>query len=111
MLSERTSKALDGIRKCSIDGKRKVCDLFEIMVKHPDLWMQAYANIYANKGAMTRGIDEVTQDGFSDERVKNLIKTLRGGKYFPKPSKRVLIPKANGKTRPISSPSGDDKLV
>lgn len=44
-------------------------------------------------------------------KTKNLIKTLREGKYFPKPSKRVLIPKANGKTRPISSPSGDDKLV
>lgn len=111
MLSERTIKALAGISKCSIDGKRKVCDLFEIIVKHPDLWMQAYANIYANNGAITKGIDDVTQDGFSDERVKNLIKLLKEGRYFPKPSKRSLIPKANGKMRPISSPSGDDKLV
>ena len=111
MLSERTIKALDGIRKCSIGGKRKVRDLFEIMVKHPDLWMQAYANIYANDGATTKGIDDVTQDGFSDERIKNLIKLLKEGRYFPKPSQRTLIPKANGKMRPISSPSGDDKLI
>ena len=111
MLSERTIKALDGIRKCSIDGKWKVCDLFEIMMKHPDLWMQAYANIYANKGAVTKGIDETTQDGFSDQRVNNLIKLLKEGRYFPKPSKRIFIPKANGKLRPLSIPSGDDKLV
>lgn len=111
MLSERTIKALDGIRKCSIDGKRKICDLFEIIVKHPDLWIQAYSNIYANGGATTEGIDRVTQDGFSIERANNLIKLLKEGRYFPKPSRRVLIPKANGKLRPISNPSGDDKLV
>ncbi len=111
MLSERTNKVLDGIRKCSINGKRKVKDLFEIMVKHLDLWMQAYANIYSNDGATTKGIDNVTQDGFSDERIKNLIKLLKEGRYFPKPSRRTLIPKANGKMRPISSQSGNDKLV
>ncbi|MEW6734292.1 MAG: reverse transcriptase/maturase family protein, partial [Acidobacteriota bacterium] len=111
MLSERTIKALDGIRKCSIDGKWKVRDLFEIIVKHPDLWMQAYANIYASNGAVTKGIDQTTQDGFSDERVNNLIKLLKEGRYFPKPSKRIFIPKANGKLRPLSIPSGDDKLV
>lgn len=111
MLSERTIKALDGIQKCSIDGKRKVRDLFEIMVKHPDLWLQAYANIYANKGAGTKGVDDTTQDGFSDERVNNLIKLLKEGRYYPKPSKRIFIPKANGKLRPLSIPSGDDKLV
>lgn len=111
MLTERTIKALDGIRKCSVNGKSKVHNLFEIIVKHPDLWMQAYANIYSNDGATTKGIDNVTQDGFSDERVKNLIKLLKEGKYFPKPSRRTLIPKANGKMRPISSQSGDDKLV
>jgi group II intron reverse transcriptase/maturase len=111
MLTERTNKALDGISKCSINGKTKVQDLFEIIVKHTDLWMQAYANIYSNDGATTKGVDSVTQDGFSDERVKNLIKLLKEGRYFPKPSRRSLIPKANGKMRPISSSSGDDKLV
>lgn len=111
MLSERTIKALDGIRKCSIGNERKVRDLFEIIVKHPDLWMQAYANIRTNQGVVTKGTDDVTQDGFSDERVKNLIKLLKEGRYFPKPSKRILIPKGNGKWRPISIPSGDDKLV
>lgn len=111
MLTERTIKALEGISKCSIGGKTKVRDLLEIIVKHPDLWMQAYANIYSNDGATTKGIDSITQDGFSHERVKNLIKLLKEGKYFPKPSRRTLIPKANGKMRPISSASGDDKLV
>jgi group II intron reverse transcriptase/maturase len=111
MLLERTIRALDGIRKCSTEGKRKVRDILEIITKYPDLWLQAYANIYANKGAMTTGIDGVTQDGFSNERINNLIKLLKEGKYFPKPSKRILIPKANGKLRPLSIPSGDEKLI
>jgi len=56
VLSERTIKALDGNYKCSINGKARVRKLFEIITRYPDLWMQVYANIYANDGANTKGI-------------------------------------------------------
>jgi RNA-directed DNA polymerase len=109
MLSGITSKKLEGIQKCSKTG-RKVQDLFKIMTNQTDIWMEAYANIYANKGATTKGINSTTMDGFADDRVINLVKLLKEGKYYPKPCRRVYVPKAKGK-RPLGIPAGDDKLV
>jgi group II intron reverse transcriptase/maturase len=110
MLPVRVLKRLVAIGKLSQQGKR-VKDLFRLM-KHPALWLQAYANLHANHGATTKGVDAVTMDGFSRARVVNLIALLTQGRYRFKPSRRVYIPKASGtKTRPLGIPSGDDKLV
>jgi RNA-directed DNA polymerase len=89
---------------------RKVKDLFRLM-GHPDLWRTAYANIHANKGANTPGISTNTMDGFSEDRVLNLIELLKEDRYQPSPVRRIHIPKANGKRRPLGLPTGDDKLV
>jgi len=40
-----------------------------------------------------------------------LIKLLEQGKYEPKPSRRVSVPKPKGGIRKLGLPSGDDKLV
>jgi group II intron reverse transcriptase/maturase len=110
MLSARLIKKLEGIEKCSKNG-HKVRNLFQIMTNSPELWMQAYANIYPNKGALTKGIDEVTVDGFCEDRVTNSIKLLKEERYDFKPSRRVFILKANGKQRPLGVQSGTDKLI
>jgi RNA-directed DNA polymerase len=73
--------------------------------------MEAYANIYANKGATTRGVTHNTLDGFSDERVVNLQTLLRENRYRPHPVRRVYIPKSDGRRRPLGTSTGDDKLV
>jgi group II intron reverse transcriptase/maturase len=109
MLPATVHKRLDALEQISRQGK-KINGLFRLM-ESPDLWLQAYANLYPNKGATTRGIDAVTMDGFSTERVANLTRLLKEGRYRFKPARRVYIPKANGKTRPLGIPSGDDKLV
>jgi retron-type reverse transcriptase len=100
MLSAGLIKKLEGIEKCSKNG-HKVRNLFQIMTNNPELWVQAYANIYPNKGALTMGIDAVTVDGFCEDRVINSIKLLKEGRYNFKPSRRVFISKANGKQRPL----------
>lgn len=76
-----------------------------------DLWLQAYANIQANQGSMTEGVDRASIDGFSVERTGQLIAQLKAGTYRPRPSKRVFIPKQNGNLRPLGIPCADDKLV
>jgi retron-type reverse transcriptase len=110
MLSERLFKKLQGIRKCSING-HKVKDVMQFVLNAPDLWQQAYGNMYANKGGMTPGVDGLTLDGDSHERAANLQELLGETRYRPMPAKRVYIPKPTGKQRPLGMPSPNDKHV
>jgi group II intron reverse transcriptase/maturase len=78
---------------------------------NPDFYLQAYQNIYANKGSMTPGVDGMTLDGFGGQRVVKLIDSLKDRSYQPTSVKRVYIPKKNGKKRPLGIASSDDKLI
>ena len=109
MQFDRLIRKLEGLENASRQGY-KVRNLYKIMHQE-DIWYEAYANIYSNKGAMTKGIDDNTLDGMSQERITDIISRLKEGTYRPKPVKRVYIPKKNGKLRPLGIPSGDDKLV
>jgi group II intron reverse transcriptase/maturase len=111
MLSDITIKAFTGIQKCSKKGEHKVRNLFQILTKNLDIWITGYTKIYSNKGAMTKGVDDSTIDGFAEDRVLNLIELLKQGRYYPKPSRRTYIPKSNGKKRPLGMPNGCDKLT
>ena len=102
MLSDRVSRKLMALEDASKKG-RKVKDLFRLM-GNPELWMTAYANIHANKGANTPGISTNTMDGFSEDRVLNLIELLKEERYQPSPVRRIHIPKDNGKRRPLGLP-------
>src|SRR5438093_7448227 len=110
MLSERTLSKLQGIRKCSING-HKAKDLFQMILNAPDLWEQAYGDIYSNKGGMTPGVDGQTLDGYSDARAENLRQLLKENRYVPTPVERAYVPKSNGKQRPLGKPTANDKLV
>lgn len=101
MLSGRTQRQLEGLETCSRNGKYRCRDLFKMALECRDLWLQAYANIYANSGATAVGSDGVSLDGQSIERIDHLISLLKNNEYLPVPSRRVYIPKANGKQRPL----------
>ena len=105
MLSSRTIKKFLGIQQCSTN-EHKVKDLFHMVLNAPDLWQHAYLKIYANPGNMTAGTDGLTIDGYSEERAANLCELLRENRYVPTPVRRVYIPKANGKMRPLGMPMG-----
>lgn len=110
MRAETTIKAVEAIAKASSKGRR-INGLYRLMGNPEILWKQAYANLYANKGAITKGINTNTLDGFSEERVNHLIRTLNAKEYRFTPVRRTYIPKKNGKLRPLGIPTGDDKLV
>src|SRR3989454_7541619 len=109
MLAETVIRRLEALGPISQQGKR-LNGLFRLM-ENPILWHEAYAHIYANHGALTKGVDEVTLDGFSQQRVTSIIARLKAGTYRFKPVRRTYIQKANGKKRPLGVSSGDDKLV
>lgn len=109
MLTDTTIKRLNTLGAISKEGK-SVNGLFRLM-ENPVIWKVAYANIYSNKGALTKGINDVTLDGFSYERVEKIISKLKTGEYKFSPVRRVYIPKKNGKKRPLGIPDADDKLT
>ena len=60
------------------------------------------------------GIDAVTWEEYDkklDENIETLLVKMKQFSYRPQPAKRVYIPKANGKLRPLGIPCYEDKLV
>ena len=78
---------------------------------NPELYLRAYYRLAKNEGAMTRGATEETVDAMSMERIQGIIELLRHERYRWTPVRRVLIPKGNGKLRPLGIPSWSDKLL
>jgi hypothetical protein len=58
MLSATVSKRVDALGTISKQGKQ-INGLFRLL-ENPLWWYEAYANIYANKGAITPGVDGTT---------------------------------------------------
>ena len=103
MLPDTLQRRLESIPDLSKQGKR--INGLSRLIAEPLLWEQAYTEIASNRGALTPGVTGETLDGFSLERVAGIIKRIRNGTYRFTPVRRVLIPKANGKTRPLGIPT------
>jgi len=87
------------------------CDELYRQMFNPGLYLLAYGNIYGNTGAMTPGASDETADGMSEVKINAIIEAMRYERYRFTPVRRVLIPKKNGKTRPLGLPTWSDKLV
>lgn len=78
---------------------------------NPELYLRAYGRIYRNEGAMTKGITHETVDGMSLAKIEKIINDLRHERYRWTSVRRTLIPKKNGKLRPLGIPTWSDKLL
>jgi len=79
---------------------------------NPDLYLLAYANLYANKGALTPGATKETVDGMSLRKIHTLIDNLRHERFRWTPVRRVYIPKKDKKSsRSLGLPTWTDKLL
>ena len=87
------------------------CDELYRQMFNKSLYLLAYGNIYSNQGAMTPGASDETADGMSEAKIDQIIALMRAERYRFAPVRRVLIPKKNGKLRPLGLPSWSDKLV
>lgn len=63
---------LENLQKHSKEENYKYERLYRNLYNE-DFYLQALQNIYANKGAMTPGIDGLTLDGYGKERVERII--------------------------------------
>ncbi|MDR2700208.1 MAG: reverse transcriptase/maturase family protein [Nitrososphaerota archaeon] len=81
------------------------------LLYNPQLYLTAYSKLYANKGALTRGITKETADGMSMKKISEIIAKLRTETYRWTPVRRTYIKKKNGKQRPLGLPTWSDKLL
>lgn len=106
-----TTEILERIRKSSADHRDGVFTRLYRYLLREDIYIMAYRNLYTNKGALTKGTDNDTADGFIKEYIDKIIKELSDGTYKLKPVRRTQIPKKKGKQRPLGILSFRDKIV
>ena len=97
----------------SEDKERKFDRLLRMIADRS--WLQEAARVtLASSGAKTPGIDGVDRLAMVQD-LQNELETIRAellaGGYQPQPARRVYIPKANGKQRPLGIPTLRDRIV
>jgi RNA-directed DNA polymerase len=107
---ERVSQGLGGVRQVAREKKQ---EQFTALLHHlsVELLRESY---YALKRNAAPGVDGVRwseyEDGLED-RLTDLHGRLRRGAYRAQPSRRVYIPKADGRQRPLGIAALEDKIV
>jgi len=78
-------------------------------------WLQEAARVtLASSGAKTPGVDGIDKQAM-EHNLQHQLELIRAellaGGYQPQPARRVYIPKANGKQRPLGIPTLRDRIV
>lgn len=85
--------------------------LYRDFLLNKDMYLAAYQRLRSRPGMRTPGMDPTTLDGLSPKVIQDIVNKLYTGEFQFTPGRRVLIPKANGKTRPLTVGNPRDKLV
>ena len=88
-------------------------DLYSL-VRREDWLRLAHEYVAQNTGSKTAGCDGIDMSEFEADLERNLAKlrqALQSDIFVACPVRRVYIPKANGKVRPLGIPSIRDRIV
>lgn len=90
---------------------QKFYGLIELMSSNKNIRL-AYRNIKRNTGSKTAGSDQLTIQDVKHLSVETVVEKVRHmfQWYTPQSVRRVTIPKANGKTRPLGIPTIWDRI-
>ncbi|MGL4346349.1 MAG: group II intron reverse transcriptase/maturase [Cellulosilyticaceae bacterium] len=94
------------------NNKRKYHALYDKVYRR-DILIEEWKRVKANKGS--GGIDnisiELVQIYGVDKLIDKIYDELMGNKYYPKPVKRVHIPKKDGSKRALGIPTIKDRII
>ena len=107
---KRMSQGLNGVRNAAKDRKQ---ERFNALLHHlsVDLLRDSF---FALKRQAAPGVDGVTWQEYEtglEDRLIDLHSRVHRGAYRAQPSRRVYIPKPDGRQRPLGIATLEDKLV
>ncbi len=106
----RMSQGLEGVRRAAKERKQ---ERFTALLHHLtiDLLRESFHSI---KRSAAAGVDRVTWKEYEtgvEDRLRDLHDRVHRGAYRAQPSRRVYIPKADGRQRPLGVAALEDKIV
>jgi group II intron reverse transcriptase/maturase len=107
---ERVSQGLSGVRQAAKERKQ---ERFTALLHHLTATLLR-DSFYALKRQAAPGVDGVTWKEYEtglEDRIADLHSRVHRGAYQAQPSRRVYIPKADGRQRPLGVAALEDKIV
>ena len=104
------SQGLSGVRRAASVRKQ---ERFTALLHHLSLNLLR-DSFYALKRQASPGVDGVTWQEYEtglEDRLNDLHSRVHRGAYRARPSRRVYIPKADGRQRPLGIAALEDKIV
>lgn len=103
--------ALERVRQAAKKDKKSRFTALLHHVYNPETLRMAYFSLKKEAAA---GVDGETWQHYGEElegHLQDLSERLKRGAYRAKPVRRVYIPKADGRQRPLGVPALEDKIV
>lgn len=97
------------IRNSLLDRHKFLTFSFEKIFFDPNFLLFSYSFLKSRKVAP--GSDNVSLSNITLAGILKMSEELRFNNYKPKPVRRVLIPKSNGRSRPFGISSSKDKVI
>ena len=107
---ERVSQGLSGVRQAA---RERMQERFTALLHHLTVGLLR-DSFYALKRQAAPGVDGVTWKEYEtglEGRIVDLHSRVHRGAYQAQPSRRVYIPKADGRQRPLGVAALEDKIV
>jgi RNA-directed DNA polymerase len=107
---KRVSQGLHGVRRAAKERKE---ERFTALLHHLSVSLLR-DSFYALKRRAAPGVDGVTWEEYEtglEGRLADLHSRVHRGAYRAQPSRRVYIPKADGRQRPLGIAALEDKIV
>jgi group II intron reverse transcriptase/maturase len=102
------------LAKWSTEDKSRKFDRLLRLIASKEWLLEAATRTLKSPGSKTAGVDDISKTEFAEKinvHVEVIRAELLSGTYQPLPARRVYIPKANGKLRPLGIPSLKDRVV
>lgn len=108
---EDAPSALERVRQAASKDKEMRFTALLHHIYHSETLRRAY---FSSKKEAAPGVDGETWRHYGEtleDNLQDLSHRLKRGAYRPKPVRRVYIPKADGRQRPLGVPALEDKIV